>query len=123
MSCAIDYGDYDMPECYGEITRKARKEHKCCECGRGIAPGEKYTLRSGKWDGEWQEFKSCNDCESVSKAFFPRGCVLGELWFELKECFSNVDGAMTDQRIEKLSPEARAKVVELFDKVNGEENE
>lgn len=48
--------------------RKARKEHKCCECGAIVKPGEHYTYSHGVWDGSGQSFKQCLDCAEVSSA-------------------------------------------------------
>jgi len=42
-------------EFYNSETRRARKQHKCCECRRSIAPGDEYTVSSGKYEGEDME--------------------------------------------------------------------
>lgn len=59
--------DYDPPEFYSAGIRKARKEHKCEECGRVIQPGEPYQYVSGKWDGDLNFFKTCQHCEVTQK--------------------------------------------------------
>lgn len=41
----------EMPAVFGQEQRKARKEHKCCECAGLIKPGETYTYSHGVWDG------------------------------------------------------------------------
>ncbi len=48
----------------------ARKEHKCCECGRTIKIGEKYSYFVGLWgdyysydDNQFDVFKTCLECE------------------------------------------------------------
>ncbi len=46
-------------------TPTARKPHKCFECRGEIAPGEKYHLFTGLWDGKWSSFKTCADCEDL----------------------------------------------------------
>ncbi|MFL3516998.1 hypothetical protein ACJ0PQ_01920 [Citrobacter cronae] len=58
----------DMPAVFGQEQRKARKEHKCCECGVIVKPGEHYTYSHGVWDGSGQSFKQCLDCAEVSSA-------------------------------------------------------
>jgi hypothetical protein len=58
----------DMPAVFGQEQRKARKEHKCCECGAIVKPGEHYTYSHGVWDGSGQSFKQCLDCAEVSSA-------------------------------------------------------
>jgi len=52
----------DGPETYRESRPKAKKQHKCCECGRAIQPGETYRHLWGVWDGDPKTFKTCDDC-------------------------------------------------------------
>jgi len=69
-SCIIDYGhDCDPPDCFSEKMVTARKEHKCCECGEAIKPGEKYEKATGVWDGKWDTFKTCFLCVRVRNAY------------------------------------------------------
>ncbi|TKI06225.1 hypothetical protein [Martelella alba] len=65
----MDYCDIDAPSCFKEITRTARKQHKCCECRHPIMPGDKYVYYSGVWDGEPADFKRCLICDEVAKKF------------------------------------------------------
>ena len=58
MSC-------EMPQAYSMATPKARKKHKCCECGGVIAAGEKYNRHSGVWDGTPAAYKVCIDCDEL----------------------------------------------------------
>jgi len=58
----------DAPSVFRQITRTARKEHKCCECRRVIEPGSKYQYSSGIWDGSAHDFKQCINCSLVSNA-------------------------------------------------------
>ncbi len=44
-------------------TRKARKEHKCCECHGVIQRGELYHYHHGIFDGNPVHYKVCDDCE------------------------------------------------------------
>ncbi len=53
------------PSCYGVEMRKARIEHKCCECHGIIKRGETYNYHHGVWDGEGASFKVCVDCETL----------------------------------------------------------
>ncbi len=49
----------------------ARKEHKCCECGKTIKTGEKYSYFVGLWGDDYyygcgdqfNTFKTCLECE------------------------------------------------------------
>lgn len=62
----------------------ARKLHKCSECRRAIARGERYVCHTGKWDGEIGVFRLCAHCDAASQAVINMGvcdCVcLGNLW-------------------------------------------
>lgn len=58
----------DMPSVFRQITRTARKEHKCCECRQPIKVGEKYIYSSGIWDGRAGDYRQCLICNEVSNA-------------------------------------------------------
>jgi hypothetical protein len=57
-----DCSDYDQPEFINVYERKARKSHRCSECGGIINKGERYKYISGKWDGDVASYKRCSDC-------------------------------------------------------------
>jgi len=61
MSCCFDY---DPPEFITVKIVKARKQHKCCECGGVIGKGEEYEYISGKWD-YFDQFKTCEKCADL----------------------------------------------------------
>jgi hypothetical protein len=52
----------EQPQAFLRLTRRARKEHRCCECLGTIRKGESYTFCSGIWDNEPASFKTCPDC-------------------------------------------------------------
>ena len=52
----------DLPVLSTLAWRKARKAHRCWECGEPIRPGERYQHVTGMWDGDWLRFKTCADC-------------------------------------------------------------
>lgn len=56
----------EMPSAFRQIIRKARKDHKCCECHGIIQKGEKYRYSSGIWDDP-ESFKQCEDCYKLIK--------------------------------------------------------
>lgn len=62
MSCYCNYLPADFI-----VTRRhtARKQHECCECGRPITPGEEYRTDSGKGDGEFFHYATCEQCEDL----------------------------------------------------------
>ena len=54
--------DYDPPTIYSASIRKARKEHRCDECGHLIRFGHKYVNVFGVWEGCASTFKTCEGC-------------------------------------------------------------
>lgn len=65
MSCYCEYGDAEMPEFFLSQTVRARKTHTCYECKSDIAAGEMYVRESGKWDGEFNVYKTCMSCKEI----------------------------------------------------------
>jgi hypothetical protein len=57
--------DYEAPAAYKEVTRKALKEHRCCECQGRIYHHEQYRYLSGVWDRRGVGFKYCLDCYAL----------------------------------------------------------
>lgn len=65
--CMID--DTEGWKVHSEVERTARKPHKCGECQREIAVGEKYLFAKGlPYDGDgWEQFKTCLQCRAAAK--------------------------------------------------------
>jgi len=82
--CSIDFGDY--PEFYREEYPKARKTYRCCECGENIEPGQKYHKVVGKWDGDFEIYRTCMTCYHIRKDYCPNGFIFGELAEVVYEC-------------------------------------
>lgn len=59
------YCDYDPPEFYHLEIRRARKPHKCHECGGFISVGEQYEHVRGKWEGYVDTFNTCERCRDI----------------------------------------------------------
>lgn len=59
---------YDGPECYVVAEPRAKKFHRCCECGGGIQIGETYEKTFGIWDGDPLQFKTCLGCVEIREA-------------------------------------------------------
>lgn len=57
--CMID--DCDRLQVISDVDRKAKKVHRCCECGRDIHPGETYKVEVGVTDG-LVVYKTCAHC-------------------------------------------------------------
>ena len=55
----------ERPTACSEQRRRARKAHRCCECGREIASGDLYEYISGIWDGQPASYKTCVACADV----------------------------------------------------------
>lgn len=74
----------DYPTLYETTTRTARTPKKCCECGKEIAPGDRYVDVRGVWDGEFTVFPTCRRCEFLRHEIYKReraeGCYESESW-------------------------------------------
>jgi len=67
----IDDGErFDV---YIKEARRARKAHRCAECGRAITPGEAYEVFRGLYDGKWEAGKTCAHCR-VAQEWLSREC-------------------------------------------------
>ena len=58
------YCDFERPELYEASRPIARKEHRCYECNRKIAPGERYERVNGKWD-DFESLATCYHCLAI----------------------------------------------------------
>lgn len=60
----------EPPGVYSRLNPKARKPHRCCECGGVIPKGERYFKHLCCYSGDgWFTFKNCFVCEEVREAF------------------------------------------------------
>jgi hypothetical protein len=64
--------DVESVTLISEGWRTARKEHRCKECGRAIAPGERYLYETFRYDG-FQSHKTCEHC-SVVRSWLTAEC-------------------------------------------------
>lgn len=104
--------DYEQPSFYHDIERKARKDHRCCECRGIIKQGERYHEHRGKWDGEVSTFKRCADCThlacDLAKELYDGECgvAFGQLKYEVGEAGEHMVAAfnvVSDFRRGRLS--------------------
>lgn len=82
--CAIDA---DCPELYRMNVRLARKEHRCSECSRLIAVGEKYNCAFMIYEGTPDTFRTCAHCR-VGQMWLIENCgtfIHGDLIGEMQE--------------------------------------
>ena len=57
----------EMAKVYDESKRRARKQHKCCECRLPIEVGEVHMRCSGLWDDSWSTFRQHLHCYHFSR--------------------------------------------------------
>jgi len=79
-------GDVETPQFMVDSHPAARKEHRCCECGKTINPGDRYERVTGMWDGIFQTFATCEFCAKVRRDLSAAGfCVtMEQLWESVK---------------------------------------
>jgi hypothetical protein len=79
-----DCSDFETPAVFEEVTRKARKCHRCGECKGLIERSDHYWESRGLWQGEWSTHKTCGSCYVVAHSLLD--CYsLGDL----VECIDN----------------------------------
>jgi hypothetical protein len=95
--CSLD--DYETPDLYSQRTVKAKKEHKCSECGYTIQPGEQYEYVFGVWGGVPNTYKTCMRCIDLraSLSEYYEGCyghtTLFDDYYEMLICTGDSDEA------------------------------
>lgn len=115
MGCACEYdGDYDNPAFHTEETRRARKRHRCDECGAAIMPGQMYTVGKGMFDGDFYANKTCAGCQNVRDVVC--NCApVGDLWQSQHDESLRMEvqegGALC---LDGLSPEGAAKLSDMI---------
>lgn len=85
--CEVDFSDYsddaDPVEFWNRTTVKARKPHRCEECGTTIAVGNTYERHNYKFDGQMCSDAVCLPCREAATEFNHR--VVGTLWEMFRE--------------------------------------
>lgn len=69
FACGCD----EYPSFFKETARRARKEHKCCECGHTITPGQEYQHIFMVYEGDPDTYKVCERCADLMSAFHDLG--------------------------------------------------
>lgn len=123
--CTCVYAGYDsdQPDFITTKKPKARKAHKCHECGREIQPGETYCRDSGKWYGKMLSFKTCTACSEVVDVFFCDGFAYGQIYSDLYEHIQEMRGQISEACLASLSKDARALVCEEIERYWQQEND
>lgn len=71
---------YDNPpETLTETRPKARKQHRCCECGLPIPVGTVYVHTWGVWNREPNTYKQHGECRALLQWISDTFCD-GEMW-------------------------------------------
>jgi hypothetical protein len=115
-SCNINScSDNDTYELFESKMLKARKAHKCGECGKTISIGESYEKCRGLYDGLWYNHKTCDDCLSLRTNFF--GSWSSEsLWEDFENDMDDCGWQVPEKCLSKATPAARAKICEMIEK-------
>lgn len=102
--------DFEGPaDVWESINRKARKQYRCCECGKTIEVGDTYELYSILYDGSWSKYKTCLVCAEIAAAFCCDGRIFGTLWSDFHDC--DIWQEITTACFDKLdTPEAKAEL-------------
>ena len=115
MSCLIDsISDGEQAQVFRSKDRIAKKEHRCCECGRQILIGEKYRYESGVWGYGPDSHKTCLDCISVRDVFFC-SWTFGAIWEDMHELVLDYDGGLPAKKINAVTTAARELIVDIVD--------
>lgn len=67
----------DHADVWIETHPAARKQYKCCECGKAITKGERYWKVESLFDGAWERHSTCLVCEAHWRIYAPEneGCI------------------------------------------------
>lgn len=85
--CACMYGNWDCDNDF-ESQRwvRARKPHKCCECGREINVGERHEVFVARSEGQFFSKRTCAECQDVRESLYCNGgWIFGALWSDVEE--------------------------------------
>ena len=80
---SADYGE--AADVYNSQIRRAAKPHKCFECDKEIAVGEKHEYVSSLYEGEWSSWRTCLVCAEIRDAFYCDGSLSGQVWDDMRE--------------------------------------
>ena len=101
---------------------KARKEHKCTNCGREISKHEYYETIKSVEDGKIYTYKTCQDCLSIRNEFF-----CGAYYFEFMEALDEhlfaINGEVSSECLNNLTPKARDMIIKKIDYIWERDND
>lgn len=111
MECSCDIGVDEFSTMIDSRINKARKEHKCHECGDTINIGEKYHVQKEVYEGCFSTHKTCLPCMEVRDTYLINGYYWGRIWEDLGECMCH-DIPLPD--FEQFSKEAQIKIIDML---------
>lgn len=82
----VDF-DGETAEFFSERMVKARKDHVCTECGDTIKKGDTYEYVVGKWEGDFDYYKTCQTCKNIRNDLFQCGWTYGNMWEDTRNAF------------------------------------
>lgn len=98
--------DYDQPTIWKCWAPRARKPHKCDECGLFVQPGESYARAKALTDGEWWDGVRCAACWFLCQAIETLEC--GDegsvLWGGLSEEIGQLDSGPYNEETDEFAP-------------------
>lgn len=97
--CGVCIGsdDGDPSVFHTEEIRKARKPHKCCECGDVIPKGASYEHVVGKWYDSIDTYRTCLPCREIRRALCCDGWTYSMLWEDAQEAFEHLTTGCLEQ--------------------------
>lgn len=113
MSCLVDVVDDYFAEFYQDRTPKAKKEHRCGECGSIVKIGESYEYAVIKGD-DFYYAKTCLICKEIRDQFCC-SWYYGMVWEDIMEEIDN-QGDLNIGCLDGLSKEAVDKFLKFYSK-------
>lgn len=106
----IGGGDFDSSWSFSNSRIiKARKDHKCYECGRPINKGGMYHYFSGLCEGDFSDYHTCLDCHNIrigltcEDGLWP---YFGDLWNDIIQNFPHLKSTACLTKISTASAKA-----------------
>jgi hypothetical protein len=111
--CSVDCDEPCLVCC--EVTRKARKEHRCCECRETIRVGQRYVEETGiDYDHDPFCYRTCLPCHAIRERYCPGGWCWGDLAQTIYDClefdYRKVPGADCADEAELIDEEDAERV-------------
>jgi len=115
-SCTVPIYSDDWDGETGERIRRARKEHKCYECGETININSNYHFFSCFGNKTISNYKICKNCKIILDHFFDNGWIFGQVWDDLNEYLYDWKNDLPSDCISKLPAEIRDKICDILQK-------